>query len=128
MYAHLTIIASASITDAANALMAALSGIPDLQVLSVPLVPIDAAPGASPTHFCGSGSVGADMVPYLFSAQVLADTAQIPLSQAVGLLSQADITYLPTSPSIPEGVTPETFDDVLARLGMKRPDLIEEGL
>lgn len=128
MYAHLTIVASSSITDAANALMAALSGIPDLQVLSVPLVPIDAAPGASPTHFAGSGSVGADMVPYLFSAQVLTDTAQIPLAQAEALLSQADITYLPTSPSIPDGVVPESFDEVLTRLNLKRPDLIEEGL
>lgn len=128
MYAHLTIVASSSITDAANALMAALSGIPDLQVLSVPLVPVGSPPGTTPTHFCGSGPVGADMVPYLFSAQVLADTAQIPLAQAVDLLSQADITYLPTSPGLPEGVTPETFDEVLTRLNLKRPDLIEEGL
>lgn len=128
MYAHLTIVASSSITDAANALMAALSGIPDLQALSAPLVPVGSPPGTTPTHFAGSGPVGADMVPYLFSAQVLADTAQIPLEQAQALLSQADITYLPTSPGIPEGVAPESFYEVLTRLNLKRPDLIEEGL
>lgn len=120
MYLHLTIIASAAITPTATALMSALTGIADLQVLSVPLVPAGSPPETEPTHWAGSGAIGDDMAPYLLDPQLLADAAQISLPEAQALLSQADVTYLPTSPGIPEGVVPEDFASVLTRLGLER--------